>query len=53
MIYLTLFGIGKIIFGHWGTGLLWLGGAVISGAYLYWDLNRRGWSLLTDQPAPK
>ena len=48
MIYFTLFGVGKIIFGHWGTGLLFLCGAITTGGYLLWDLRRQDWHVLTD-----
>jgi Na+/proline symporter len=49
MIYLTLFGIGKIIFGHWRMGLFFLGFAAAAGCFVYWDLNRRGWKVLDDE----
>jgi Na+/proline symporter len=49
MIYLTLFGIGKIIFGQWRNGLAFLGVAAIAGCLIYWDLNRRGWKVLDDE----
>jgi hypothetical protein len=49
MIYLTLFGIGKIIFGQTGLGLAFLGLAALAAGYVYWDLNRRGWSVLDDK----
>jgi solute:Na+ symporter, SSS family len=43
MIYMTLFGIGKIIFGQPMLGIVFLVIAVIAGWVIYWDLNRRGW----------
>ncbi len=43
MIYLTLFGVGKIIFGQMTEGLIFLLIAAVSGWIIYWDLNRRGW----------
>ena len=48
LVYMTLFGVGKLIFGHvlLGTGLLVV--AVIAGGVIYWDLNRRGWKAVTD-----
>ena len=46
MIYLTLFGIGKIIFGHGWLGLVFLGCAAVAGWFVYWDLNRRGWKVI-------
>jgi Na+/proline symporter len=51
MIYLTLFGIGKIIFGHWQSGLVFLVCAAAAGGFVYWDLNRRGWKVLDDEPS--
>ncbi|MBN2321987.1 MAG: Na+:solute symporter [Acidobacteria bacterium] len=43
LVYLALFGVGKIIFGQWLTGLVFLILASIAGVIIYWDLNRRGW----------
>ena len=43
LVYMTLFGVGKLIFGQvlLGSGLLVL--ALLAGWVIYWDLNRRGW----------
>jgi Na+/proline symporter len=48
LVYMTLFGVGKLIFGHLllGAGLLIL--AILAGGIIYWDLNRRGWKTITD-----
>ena len=48
LVYMTLFGVGKLIFGHvlLGSGLLVL--ALLAGGVIYWDLNRRGWKTITD-----
>ena len=46
MIYMTLFGIGKIIFGEIGTGVAFLSIATASAVVVYWDLNRRGWKVI-------
>ena len=43
MVYLALFATGKLLLGEPGLGLLLLGGAVISGALLYWQFSHRGW----------
>jgi Na+/proline symporter len=43
MVYLTLFGIGKLLLGSNGTGLLFLAIAAVAGYLIYWDLSRRGW----------
>ena len=44
LIYGALFGIGKIILNDFALGAVFLGIAVIAGAFIYWDLNKRGWS---------
>jgi SSS family solute:Na+ symporter len=49
MVYLTLFGTGKIIFGELGMGLGFLAGAACAGALVYWDMSRRGWKVLDDK----
>ncbi|MDR1726795.1 MAG: Na+:solute symporter [Acidobacteriota bacterium] len=48
MVYLTLFGVGKIIFGATGKGLVLLAVALAAGGVIYRDLNRRGWKAVTD-----
>jgi SSS family solute:Na+ symporter len=48
LVYATLFGIGKILFGHTPLGLALLALAVVAGSFLYWDLNRRGWKTVID-----
>jgi Na+/proline symporter len=52
MIYATLFGIGKLIFGEWLTGLLLLAAAGVAGWLIFWDLSRRGWQTLSGTQAP-
>ena len=47
MIYCTLFGIGRIIFGQIGAGIVLLMGAALCVAFIFWDLNRRGFESLT------
>ena len=44
LVYGALFGIGKIILNNYTTGTLFLLLSAASGAFIYWDLNRRGWS---------
>jgi Na+/proline symporter len=44
LIYGALFGIGKIILNEVSEGILFLAAAVVAGAFIYWDLNRRGWA---------
>lgn len=43
LIYGALFGVGKVLLGDLGNGTLMLGISVASGAFLYWNLSRRGW----------
>ncbi len=50
MIYLALFGPGKLIFGETALGVTFLVGAAIAGTFVYWNLNRRGWKVLDDEP---
>jgi Na+/proline symporter len=48
LVYLTLFGVGKIIFGQTALGALLLILAGLAGFVIYWDLNRRGWKSITE-----
>jgi Na+/proline symporter len=48
LVYMTLFGVGKIIFGHLMTGLAFLVVAFVAGSIIYWDLNRRGWKTVME-----
>jgi len=48
MIYLTLFGVGKIIFGQWTLGFVLLILAAAAGLFIYHDLNRRGWKTVLE-----
>jgi Na+/proline symporter len=53
MIYCTLFGIGKVIFGDWLVGLVLLLVAAFAGWLIFWDLSRRGWQTLSGLESPK
>jgi solute:Na+ symporter, SSS family len=54
MVYGTLFGIGKMIFGAWFAGMLLLACAALSGYLIFWDLSRRGWQTLSGvQPSTR
>ena len=44
LVYGALFGIGKIILNDYGEGVLFLVISAAAGAFIYWDLNRRGWA---------
>ena len=48
LVYGALFGIGKIILNDSLTGACFLAVAALAGAFIYWDLNRRGWSSVTE-----
>jgi solute:Na+ symporter, SSS family len=50
LIYGSLFGIGKLIFKEWGTGLLYLLVAIVSGALISWNLSRAGWEMDAETP---
>jgi Na+/proline symporter len=47
MIYLALFGTGRLIFGDYLTGLLMLAAGGICAWFIFWDLGRRGWETLS------
>jgi len=53
MIYCSLFGIGKLVFGEWLLGLLLLAVAAVSGWVIFWDLSRRGWQSLSGVEQPR
>jgi Na+/proline symporter len=53
MIYCSLFGIGKLVFGEWLIGLLLLAVAGLAGWLIFWDLSRRGWQSLSGVDVPK
>ena len=48
MVYMTLFGVGKILFGDLSTGAGFLAIAVGAGAFLFWHLNQRGWKTVLE-----
>ena len=43
LVYGGVFGLGKLIFGHYALGLSLLLVGALGGAVIYWDLSRRGW----------
>jgi SSS family solute:Na+ symporter len=47
LVYSALFGIGKIVFGSWASGVALLLLAVVAGYLIFWDLSRRGWKTLS------
>jgi len=48
LVYATLFGVGKIIFGQIGLGLALLGLAALGGWTIYRDLSDRGWKTVLE-----
>ena len=49
MVYMMLFGTGKILFGETLLGVvLWVIG-LAAGLIIYWDLNKRGWAVIGDE----
>ena len=47
MIYMFLFGAGKIIFGQLVMGVVFIAVGLAFGAVIYRDLNRRGWKVVS------
>jgi SSS family solute:Na+ symporter len=47
MVYMMLFGIGKLLLGSPGLGMLFLAVAALAGSIIYWDFSRRGWETLS------
>ena len=47
LVYGGVFGVGKLIFGHYALGLSFLLVGGLGGAVIYWDLSRRGWEQVT------
>jgi len=48
LVYLTLFGVGKIIFRQWALGIVFLLLAAVAAFIIYRDLNRRGWKTVLE-----
>jgi Na+/proline symporter len=47
MVYMALFGIGKLVLGSTGVGLLFLAISGLAAYAIYWDFSRRGWETLS------
>jgi hypothetical protein len=47
LVYGCLFGIGKLIFGEWISGVVMLVVAAVSGYLIFWNLSRLGWETLS------
>jgi hypothetical protein len=48
MIYMSLFGLGKILFRETALGAGMLALAALAGYYIYRDLTKRGWSSIAE-----
>jgi SSS family solute:Na+ symporter len=49
MVYMALFGIGKVLLGETALGLGFLAISGLSGYAIYWDFSRRGWETLSGE----
>ena len=47
LIYLSLFGIGHLLFGRWALGIAFLTGGVLSFIWIYRNLTAKGWETLS------
>ncbi|MBL7129024.1 MAG: Na+:solute symporter [Ignavibacteria bacterium] len=47
LVYMFLFGFGKIIFGEYLTGIVLLLIGLFAALIIFWDLNRRGWEKIS------
>ena len=48
LIYAFLFGIGKILLQEYLPGISLIALGLVAGAFIYWDLNRRGWKSVAE-----
>jgi Na+/proline symporter len=48
LIYGILFGTGKLLLHETGIGIALIAAGLIGGAVIYWDLSRRGWSVVVE-----
>jgi len=48
LIYGILFGTGKLLLHETGIGIVLIAAGLAGGAVIYWDLSRRGWSVVVD-----
>ena len=47
MVYMVLFGVGKLLLGDTAVGVGFLVVSALSGGAIYWDFSRRGWETLS------
>ncbi len=51
LVYGSLFGIGKLLFQSWITGIVLLVVAALAGYLIFWQLSRTGWQSFSDGPS--
>ncbi|HEX8492522.1 MAG TPA: sodium:solute symporter family protein [Pyrinomonadaceae bacterium] len=44
LVYAMLFSIGEVIFGHWRRAAVFFVAAILSGVFMFWNLNRTKWA---------
>lgn len=47
LVYMTLFGTGKLLLGETGMGLVFFAVALVAGWIIYRDLSKRGWGAVS------
>jgi SSS family solute:Na+ symporter len=52
MVYGAMFGIGKLVFKHWTSGVLLLVLSGITGYLIFWSLSRQGWETFSGVTKP-
>ncbi|MGH7868460.1 MAG: sodium:solute symporter family protein, partial [Candidatus Dormibacteraceae bacterium] len=52
MVYLMMFGVGRIILGPAWLGWVYIVVGVLCGAGIYWDYSRRGWQSFSGKTQP-
>jgi Na+/proline symporter len=48
LIYGVLFGVGKLLLKETTPGVIMLSAGLLAGAFIYWDLSRRGWASVVE-----
>ena len=48
LIYATLFGVGKLILGSTEVGILLILVGILSGGFIFWNMNKKGWQYFSE-----